>query len=153
MHEGYKKLMHDTFARLPLKTIKVFCHYKTLFNNTSGYFSSFSGTAMIIRADPGTENVKVEVLQRFFRANGQDSFMYGKSRANQVKLKMFSQRTPMYNAAFMLARPPYPTSNTSQWLLRNSETNWWMNFFKVDIPCITSKRQESNTPHMKFVKT
>lgn len=28
-----------------------------------------------------------------------------------------------------------------------------MNFFKVDIPCIKSKRQESNTPRMKFFKT
>ncbi|CAH3029504.1 unnamed protein product, partial [Porites evermanni] len=42
----------------------------------------------IVRADPGTENVKVEVLQNFFRANGRDSFsgdksfMYGKSTAN-----------------------------------------------------------------------
>lgn len=63
-------------------------------------FHPFSGTARIVRADPGTENVKVEVLQKFFRANGQDSFageksfMYGKSTANQVKLKMFSQRNP-----------------------------------------------------------
>lgn len=47
------------------------------------------GTARIVRADPGTKNVEVEVLQKFFRANGQDSFtgekslMYGKSMANQ----------------------------------------------------------------------
>ena len=50
------------------------------------------GTARIVRAGPGTENVKVEVLQKFFRANGRDSFsgdksfMYGKSTANQVKI-------------------------------------------------------------------
>ena len=25
---------------------------------------------MIVRADPGTENVKVEILQKHFRANG-----------------------------------------------------------------------------------
>lgn len=49
------------------------------------------GTARIVRADRGTENVKVEILQKFFRADGQDSFageksfMYGKSTTNQVK--------------------------------------------------------------------
>ena len=31
-----------------------------------------SGTARIDRVDPGTENVKVEVLQKFFRTNGRD---------------------------------------------------------------------------------
>lgn len=50
------------------------------------------GTARIVRADRGTENVKVEILQKFFRADGRDSFaaeksfMYGKSTTNQVKL-------------------------------------------------------------------
>ena len=32
------------------------------------------GTATIVRADPGPENVKVEVLQTFLRGNGRDSF-------------------------------------------------------------------------------
>ena len=51
-----------------------------------------SGTARIVRADRGTENVKVEVLQKVSRANGRDSFagdksfMYRKSTANQVKI-------------------------------------------------------------------
>lgn len=82
------------------------------------------GTARIlVRADPGTKNVEVEVLQKFFRANGQDSFtgeksfMYGKSMANQ--------RIEAWWA-----------------FVRNSETNWWMNFFNVDITCITSKARK-----------
>lgn len=50
------------------------------------------GTSSIVRTDPGTENVKVEVIQQIFRANGRDSFageksfMYGKSTANQVTI-------------------------------------------------------------------
>ena len=47
------------------------------------------GTAMVIRADHGTENGYVAAVQRFFRRNAQDdlaaenSFMYGKSVSNQ----------------------------------------------------------------------
>ena len=84
-------------------------------------FIPFSGTARIVRADPGTENVKVEVLQKFFRANGQDSFfgekifMYGKSTANQVK-RRFRSENRMHNAAFMLARRPSSTAQ-SLWKL------------------------------------
>lgn len=69
------------------------------------------GTARIVRADPGTENVKVEVLQKFYRANGRDSFsgeksfMYGKSTANQ--------RIEAWWA-----------------FLRNSDMDWWITFFK-----------------------
>lgn len=49
------------------------------------------GTARLVRADRGTENVKAKILQKFFRADGQDSFageksfIYGKSTTNQVK--------------------------------------------------------------------
>ena len=39
-------------------------------------FIPFSGTARMVRADPGTENVKVEVLQKFFRANGQRRVLF-----------------------------------------------------------------------------
>ena len=83
-------------------------------------FHPFSGTARIIRAGPGTENVKVEVLQKFFRANGWDnfagekSFMFGKSTANQVKLRCFRSETPTHKTAFMLAGLSSSTCNTSQ---------------------------------------
>ena len=40
------------------------------------------GAARIIRADCGTENVRVAGLQRFFN-NDNDSFLYGKSCSNQ----------------------------------------------------------------------
>ena len=62
------------------------------FRRRIAFCHPISGTARIVRADPGTENVKVEVLQKFYRANGRDSFsgeksfMYGKSTANQVRL-------------------------------------------------------------------
>ncbi|CAH3180394.1 unnamed protein product [Porites lobata] len=54
-----------------------------------GCVCQMKGTARIVRTDLGTENVKVEVLQKLFRANGRDSFsgdksfMNGKSTANQ----------------------------------------------------------------------
>ncbi|CAH3115492.1 unnamed protein product [Porites lobata] len=76
-----------------------------------GCVCQMKGTARIVRADPGTENVKVEVLQKFFRANGRDSFsgdksfMYGKSTANQ--------RIEAWWA-----------------YLRHSDMDWWINFFK-----------------------
>ena len=53
------------------------------------YVSRVGGTACIIRADRGTENVHVECMQRFFRRLSQDdfagdrSFMYGRSTSNQ----------------------------------------------------------------------
>ena len=40
------------------------------------------GTARIVRADCGTENVHVAALQRFFN-NDEQSFLYGKSCSNQ----------------------------------------------------------------------
>lgn len=78
------------------------------------------GTARIIRAGPGTENVKVEVLQKFFRANGRDnlagekSFMFGKSTANQRIEAWWS-------------------------FLRNSEKNWWMNFLRTCVTVASSR--------------
>ena len=48
------------------------------------------GTAKVVRADRGTENVNIAAMQRFFRINdndsmaGQKSFLYGRSTANQV---------------------------------------------------------------------
>ena len=47
------------------------------------------GTARVIRADCGTENVRIAAIQRFFRSQHDDemagvaSFMYGKSVSNQ----------------------------------------------------------------------
>ena len=62
------------------------------------------GTARIIRADCGTENVRVAGLQRFFN-NDNDSFLYGKSCSNQ-RIEAF-------------------------WgMLRKSCIDWWMCYFK-----------------------
>lgn len=69
------------------------------------------GTASIVRADCGTENVKVAGIQRFFRRNdtdafsGNSSFMYGKSVSNQRIEAWWSQ-------------------------LRKGCTEWWINYFK-----------------------
>lgn len=69
------------------------------------------GTAMIVRADYGTENVKVAGIQRFFRRAcidslaGSKSFMYGKSSSNQRIEAWWGQ-------------------------LRRNCTEWWMNHFK-----------------------
>ncbi len=65
------------------------------------------GTARIIRADCGTENVHVAGLQRFFH-NDDKSFLYGKSCSNQ-QIEAF-------------------------WgILRKSCINWWICYFK-DLP-------------------
>ena len=69
------------------------------------------GTACIIRADRGTENVQVECMQRFFCRLSQDdlvgnrSFMYGRSTSYK---------------------------RTEAWwsLLRKACTDWWIRFFK-----------------------
>lgn len=51
----------------------------------------FLGTSKVIRADRGTENVNIALLQQFYRINGSDSlageksFQYGRSTANQVR--------------------------------------------------------------------
>ena len=69
------------------------------------------GTACIIRADRGTENVHVECMQRFFRRLSQDdfagdkSFMYGRSTSNQQIEAWWS-------------------------LLRKACTDWWIRYFK-----------------------
>lgn len=48
------------------------------------------GTARVIRADRGTENLNIAALQRFYRLHDRDSmaalksFLYGRSTANQV---------------------------------------------------------------------
>ena len=69
------------------------------------------GTPSIVRADRGTENVKVAGIQRFLRRNDEDSFsgnssfMYGKSVSNQRIEAWWSQ-------------------------LRKGCTEWWINYFK-----------------------
>ena len=78
------------------------------------YVNLLGGTARIIRADRGTENVNVAAMQRFFRqvpVDGSDefseekSFLYGRSTANQ---------------------------RIEAWwgLLRKSCTDWWIRYFK-----------------------
>ena len=88
-------------------------------NNNSGvvanYFISsvkqIGGTATVIRADYGTENVKIAGIQRFFRRDcndslsGTKSFMLGKSTSNQRIEAWWGQ-------------------------LRRNCTEWWMNHFK-----------------------
>ena len=79
------------------------------------YFIHFvrqvAGTPSIVRADRGTENVKVVGIQRFLRRNDEDSFsrnssfMYGKSVSNQRIEAWWSQ-------------------------LRKGCTEWWINHFK-----------------------
>ena len=69
------------------------------------------GTATVVRADYGTENVKVAGIQRFFRRDcldslsGSKSFMYGKSVANQRIEAWWSH-------------------------LRKNCTEWWISHFK-----------------------
>ena len=69
------------------------------------------GAPSIVRADYGTENVKVAGIQRFLRRDGTDSFaginsfMYGKSVSNQRIEAWWGQ-------------------------LRKSSTDWWINYFK-----------------------
>ena len=69
------------------------------------------GTPRIIRVDCGTENVNTAAIQRFLRANsddsfaGEKSFIYGKSVSNQ---------------------------RIEAWwgILRKSCSDWWINYFK-----------------------
>lgn len=76
-----------------------------------GCVCQMKGTARIVRTDLGTENVKLEVSQKLFRANGRDSFsgdksfMNGKSTANQ--------RIEAWWA-----------------YLWHSDMDWWIKFFK-----------------------
>ena len=46
------------------------------------YLFSFSGTAVTIRGDCGTENLNIAGLQTFF--SGKEGFMFGRSTTNQV---------------------------------------------------------------------
>ena len=91
-----------------LKSVSLTFQSPTRVNKDPCCYSFNLGTAKIVRADPGTENVKVEVLQNFFRANGRDSFsgdksfMYGKSTANQVKIM------PYCNVSLRNAPPHKP---------------------------------------------
>ena len=72
------------------------------------------GTAKLITADRGTENVNVAILQRFFRREGEDSragddsFIYGKSVSNQ--------RIELLEAWWGI--------------LRKGCSDWWINYFK-----------------------
>ena len=69
------------------------------------------GMPSIVRADYGTENVKIAGVQRFLRRHGSDlfagtkSFMYGRSVSNQRIESWWS-------------------------LLRKSCTDWWISHFK-----------------------
>ena len=66
---------YSTFASSNFKISKFISFiFAQLFTTQIISLLSISGTATIIRADPGTENVKVEVLQTLFRASGRDSF-------------------------------------------------------------------------------
>ena len=75
------------------------------------YARHVGGTARIIRADRGTENGSIEVIQHFFRRESNDefggdlSFMYGRSTSNQ---------------------------RIEAWwgVLRKQCTDWWMRYFK-----------------------
>ena len=75
------------------------------------YVRQLGGTARIIRADRGTENVNVAAIQRFFRSSSNDdfsgdkSFMYGKSTSNQ-RIEAWWGR------------------------LRQGCADWWIEFFK-----------------------
>jgi hypothetical protein len=75
------------------------------------YVNVIGGTARIIRANMGTENVNVEGMQRFFRRSSQDgfagdkSFMYGRSASNQRIEAWWGQ-------------------------LRKGCTDWWIRYFK-----------------------
>ena len=76
-----------------------------------GCVRQVGGTATVVRADYGTENVKVAGIQRFFRRDcndslsGSKSFMYGKSSSNQRIEAWWGQ-------------------------LRRNCVEWWINHFK-----------------------
>ena len=76
-----------------------------------GCVRQVGGTATVVRADYGTENVKVAGIERFFRRDyndslsGSKSFMYGKSSSNQRIEAWWS-------------------------FFRKSETDWWITFLK-----------------------
>ena len=75
------------------------------------YVRQITGAPRIVRPDRGTENVHVEVIQRFFRRSadddfrGEKSFMYGRSVANQRIEAWWS-------------------------ILLKQCTDWWIKYFK-----------------------
>ncbi len=75
------------------------------------YARQIGGVPRIVRGDRGTENVHVEVIQRFFHRSARDdfsgekSFMYGRSVANQRIEAWWS-------------------------MLRKQCTDWWIKYFK-----------------------
>ena len=75
------------------------------------YVRQITGAPRIVRADRGTENIYVEVIQRFFRRSadddfrGEKSFMYGRSVANQRIEAWWS-------------------------ILLKQCTDWWIKYFK-----------------------
>lgn len=77
-----------------------------------GCVRQVGGTATVVRADYGTENVKVAGIQRFFRRDcndslsGSKSFMYGKSSSNQRIEAWWGQ-------------------------LRRNYVEWWINHLKI----------------------
>jgi len=72
-----------------------------------GCIRQVGGTARVVRADYGTENVKVAGIQSFFNdsLSGSKSFMYGKSSSNQRIEAWWGQ-------------------------LRRNCAEWWINHFK-----------------------
>ena len=75
------------------------------------YVDAIGGTACIIRADRGTENVNVEAMQRFFRRSSEDDFARDKS--------------------FMYGRSTSDQRIEAWWgLLRKGCTDWWIRFLK-----------------------
>lgn len=77
-----------------MKSVSLALQSPTCVTKTLVVILLISGTARIDRVDPGTENVKVEVLQKFLGPtdatlcsfSGGKSFVYGKSTANLVKI-------------------------------------------------------------------
>ena len=75
------------------------------------YVRDINGAPRIVRGDRGTENVHIEVIQRFFRRSADDdfsaekSFMYGRSTANQRIEAWWS-------------------------ILLKQCTDWWIKYFK-----------------------
>lgn len=89
-------------ARLPQGYYWIFeCFYRYYFTDAVRYIRYVSqsyendliviihynvAVPRLVRADHGTENVNIEVLQQYFHDDNGESFRYGKSVANQVSL-------------------------------------------------------------------
>ena len=80
-------------------------------SSKSGMGVGWGGVPRVLRGDKGTENLTVDGIQRFLRRHstnalsGTESFMYGRSVANQRIEAWWS-------------------------LLRESESGWWINVFR-----------------------